>query len=217
MNDSLRKELFGGRNLFDWGLLTLGVAVQIVVFALTGEAVLSLVSGIAGTVCVVLTGQRKVSSFAWGILQIVTYFILCWRQRFYGEMVENAFYLATTVAGIVLWLRKYDPVKSEVRTEKLSPRGWLLWLGVFTVGTAAVAFILSKTDDTQPLMDAGTTVPAFIAQILLVTRYREQWVFWMVVDGLSLVMWMIARDWCMVAQYAFWLTVCLYGLKKWNN
>lgn len=217
MNKAFSEELFGGRSLFDWGLLFLGVAVQILVFALTGDKVLSLVSGIAGTICVVLTSQRKVSSFAWGILQIVTYVILCWEQRFYGEIAENAFYMATTVGGIIIWLKKYDAAKAQVRVEKLGLKGWVVWLSVFMIGTAAVSFILSKTDDTQPFLDAITTVPAFIAQILLMTRYREQWIFWIIVDGFSLVMWMVAKDWCMVAQYAFWLINCVYGLIKWKN
>lgn len=217
MKKVLKEELFGGRSLFDWGLLALGIVVQIVVFALTGDKVLSLVSGIAGTICVVLTSQRKVSSFAWGILQIVTYVILCWQQRFYGEIVENAFYMATTIGGIVIWLKRYDADKAEVQTERLGLRGWLLWGGVFVVGTAAVAVILSKTDDTQPFLDAITTVPAFIAQVLLMTRYREQWIFWLVVDTLCVAMWAVAQDWCMVAQYAFWIITCLYGLKRWAH
>lgn len=213
----MKEELFGSRSLFDWILLLSGATVQIVVYALSGGKVLSFVSGMAGTICVVLTSQRKVSSFVWGILQIVTYVILCWEQRFYGEIVENAFYLATTVGGIIIWLGKYDADKNEVMVEKLGLRGWVVWLSVFIVGTAAAAFILSKTDDTQPFLDAVTTVPAFIAQILLMTRYREQWVFWLVVDLLCVAMWAVAEDWCMVAQYAFWIVTCLYGLKRWSK
>ena len=66
------------------------------------------------------------------------------------------------------------------------------------------------------MLDAVSTVPAFVAQVLMMLRFREQWMFWIVVDAIKVVMWMVQGDWCLAAQFAFWIVVCFYGLKKWK-
>ena len=65
-------------------------------------------------------------------------------------------------------------------------------------------------------MDSITTVPAFIAQILLTLRYREQWIYWLIIDVGSIVMWGIAGDYIMMTQFIFWTINCFYGFYKWK-
>ena len=83
---------------------------------------------------------------------------------------------------------------------------WLAGLGLDT-----------WTDDTQPYLDAFTTVPALVAQVLMILVYREHWFLWLAVDVLSVALWLRAGDYCMVAQYAFWCANCLYGLRRWRS
>jgi nicotinamide mononucleotide transporter len=104
---------------------------------------------------------------------------------------------------------------AEVETRKLSyGQNWLVALLVF-FGVMILYGFLGGTDDTQPFMDSVTTVPAFMAQILMILRFRESWVYWLIIDIGSIVMWAIAEDWCMVSQFVFWSINCLYGLRKW--
>jgi nicotinamide mononucleotide transporter len=73
------------------------------------------------------------------------------------------------------------------------------------------------TDDPQPYLDAFTTVPALVAQILMVLAYREQWYIWIMVDVLAVVMWLRAENYCMATQYVFWCANCIYGYLKWTR
>ena len=73
------------------------------------------------------------------------------------------------------------------------------------------------TDDTQPYLDAFTTVPALVAQVLMILVYREHWFIWLAVDALSVALWLRAGDYCMAAQYAFWCANCLYGIRRWKT
>ena len=95
----------------------------------------------------------------------------------------------------------------------------ILLIAVLTLaGSALVGWGLAAwTDDTQPYLDAFTTVPALVAQVLMILVFREHWFIWLAVDILSVVLWLRAGDYCMVAQYAFWCANCLYGLKRWNS
>jgi nicotinamide mononucleotide transporter PnuC len=92
---------------------------------------------------------------------------------------------------------------------------WYIVLGVTICACGGLWSILLNTDDSQPFMDSITTVPAFVAQILMILRYKESWYYWLTIDLGSIIMWSVAGDWCMVAQFVFWSVNCIYGLRKW--
>ena len=74
-----------------------------------------------------------------------------------------------------------------------------------------------NTNDSQPLMDAVTTIPAFFAQVLMIYRYKESWIYWFIIDFGAIFMWAAADNWCMVLQYVFWTINCIYGFFKWSE
>lgn len=196
--------------------LTSGVLLQVIVFAMYGGEVISLVSGIFGVFAVVLCAQRYFASFIFSFLQVGTYAWLAWNQRFYGELIENAFYAITLIIGIFAWYRHLEQ-DNKVRSRRLSGRSAALLFAAFCAVTCLVYMILSKTDDTQPLLDAVSTVPAFIAQLLMTFRYREQWYYWGILNIASVIMWWNCGDYCMVAQFVYWTINCLYGYILWKR
>lgn len=195
--------------------LSLGVLLQLLVYNLTGGSILSLISGACGIASVVLCSQRKISFYWFGFIQLITYVVICWDEKLYGEIGENAFYFVTMLYGLYHWDINYDKMADEVKTRKLNAEQ-MLWV---TTGTTFATFLLfcllQNTNDSQPLVDSITTVPAFVAQILMILRYKESWYYWLIIDVGSIIMWSIAGNWCMVTQFVFWTANCIYGLKKW--
>jgi len=203
------------RKIMWFGLF--GIFLQVFTFALRPEtSILSLISGLLGVYAVVLTSQRKLSAYIPAFLQLGTYMILAWRQRFYGELGENIFYFITMIFGLFIWSRNYNNTTGEVKSRNLGKNNIIL--GIFTaLGIGLLWMILRGTDDTQPFMDSITTIPAFVAQILMILRYREQWIYWIIIDLASIVMWWRAGDFCMVAQFVFWTMNCILGWKLWRD
>jgi nicotinamide mononucleotide transporter len=192
-----------------------GLAVQFLVLVITGGGDLSLVSGICGIISVVLCSHRKMMFYLFGFAQLFTYVVLCLQQKLYGEITENTFYFVTMLIGIYHWVRHYNEEETAVETRKLNI-GQKMWVAIGTlIATFALFNVLSATDDTQPFIDAVTTAPAFVAQTLMILRYKDSWIYWFIIDAGAIPMWVIAGDWCMVAQYVFWTANCIYGFKKW--
>ena len=214
----LYNEFVAGQSASDWLLIVCGLVLQIVTFLITKNSFLSLTTGLLGVFSVTLCSQRKLSSFLFGVFQISCYMVLAARQHFYGELVENAFYMLTTLVGIYTWSSNYDAGDegNSVQARRLTAKGWATTLLLFAVGVAGGYWLLRRTSDPHPFLDAISSVPAFVAQVLMMLRYREQWLFWIVVDAIKVVMWIIQGDCCMAAQFAFWIVVCFYGLKKWE-
>ena len=229
MKDVLEELAYHFRNLFgvlknelfdSWfGLLFMmsGLIVQYIAYKTTDAAFISLVSGSAGVISVVLCSQKKWLFYAFGWLQLITYCVLAYEQRLYGELIENCFYGVMMVIGMWTWLSHYNRETAEVETRRLSKLDFIKTVWFMIIAIVILNAALSMTDDTQPLLDSVTTVPAFIGQILLTYRYREQWLFWFIIDVGSIIMWLIAGDYCMAAQFVFWTLNCIYGFYKWSK
>ena len=215
------------RRVFDYSFIACGLLIQVVTFLVTNYlspsafqlSPLSLISGCLGVCSVCLASQGNILTFAFGFAQVLTYTYLCWTQRFYGEIAINAYYFATMIYGVYVWRSRLKSESGRV----VEPRR-LSWQVIALVGAATLvvswltgAGLAAWTDDTQPYLDAFTTIPALVAQVLMILVYREHWFIWLAVDILSVVLWLRAGDYCMCAQYVFWCANCLYGLKRWNT
>lgn len=223
----LKAEFMNGQTFYDWMFMGVGLLLQ--VFAIvygyvsgTPDNAASIISALTGVVSVVLCAQGKISFYVFAFIQLFTYvFGVAIPNRLYGELWENAFYFVTMMYGIYVWSKRYkvgdDSCPAEVRANKLSITGIAVLIISLVVGTAAMTIILSHTNDPVPFFDAITTIPAFIAQILLTFGYREQWIGWIIEDITSVIMFIILGNWVMVAQYVFWTINCIYGWIKWSK
>ena len=202
---------------FDYIFILLGIIIQVVCFIFTGDAILSFICGLSGVINVVLCSQRKLSFYFFAYIQMFTYIIIIFQQHLWGELVENIFYVVTTTIALFLWIKNYNKEEKEVIARKLSIQDWILCCSIFIINNILLYIILLKTNDPRPFLDAISTVPAFIAQILLMLRYREQWIMWFIVDVATLILWISIGNIFMIMQYIFWIINCIYGYIKWSK
>ena len=202
-----------------WIFLAVGLLLQVATFCIMPSSPLSLLSGMLGVCSVVLGAQGNILTFVFGFAQVGTYTYLCCLERFYAEIAMNVYYFITMIYGVYCWrkrLNKYD--KMNVQTRTMPPYIFAILSVLVLVLSVAVGWGLSRyTDDSQPYLDAFTTVPAIVAQILMVLVFREQWYLWLLVDILAVIMWLRAGNYCMAAQYAFWCINCVYGYIQWTK
>lgn len=179
----------------------------------------SLISGLLGICSVVLSAQGNILTFVFGFGQVATYTYLCVREQFYAEIALNIYYFLTMIYGVYVWKKRLQTDSSlQIQTRQLRGKSVpLLLLSVTAFSVLVGWFLQVYTDDPQPYLDAFTTVPALVAQILMILAYREQWYIWMMVDVLALVMWLRAGNYCMAAQYFFWCANCVYGYVQWTR
>ena len=217
INNILYSEFIEGRNINEHLFMFIGIALQLIVWYITKNSLVSLISGVTGIISVILCSQRKISFYFFGFIQLGTYMYLAWQQRFYGELIENVFYIITMLIGIVVWLKNYNTEEQIVESKRLSYRLFYIICSIMVFICVLFGYYMKYfTDNTQPFMDSFSTIPAFIAQTLLMLRYREQWIFWIIIDVVSIFMWMFADNWIMVIQFIFWTMNCIYGYRKWK-
>lgn len=216
----LLEELWIGYNWVEKAFLFSMLALQMAIFIIQPDSVLGIISGISGVISVVLCAKGKISFYYIGFVQTISYLILSWQNRFYGEVAENLFYLVTMIMGVVMWQKKMVENKDgtkQVETKKFTLVQWLLSAVSTIVLTIGLGYFLGSINSVQPFTDAATNVLAIFAQILMIRRYREQWLWWLIIDVLCIKLWWVAGNWSMVAMYVAWTINCIYGWYNWTK
>lgn len=216
----IKNEFWTGYNWFEKLFMLSMLLAQIVVFCVAPDTPLGIISGIAGVISVVLCAKGKLSFYFIGFVQTISYLILAWHNQFYGEVIENIFYLVTMVWGIFVWknnMEQNDDGTADVKANKFSVIQWILAIIGTIIATIGMGYWLTTIGSAQAYTDAATNVMAIFAQLLMVRRYREQWIWWIVIDILCIKMWFIAGNWSMVAMYIAWTANCIYGWYNWSK
>lgn len=219
MRTWIKKE-FGNLSKFDVTFLTLMLALQIAVYFFAPDSILGIISGISGVISVVLCARGKISFYFIGFVQTISYLYLAWQNHFYGEVMENIFYLVTMVWGIFVWNKNLavdEDGGQQVIAKKFTPMMWFMSIIGTVASTILMGYWLTTIGSAQAYTDAATNVMAIFAQLLMVRRYREQWIWWLVIDILCLKMWFVAGNWSMVAMYIAWIINCVYGWVNWTK
>ena len=216
----LKREMWDGfslnEKLFMWGM----VLLQILVYIVAPDSWYGVVAGIAGCISVVLTAKGRWMMYPIGFVQNFTYTVLAFQNMFYGEVIEQVFYIVTMIWGMVAWARNMhinEDGTQDVNTRKFGLVEWLFTIVGVAIGTWLFGRVLVAMGAAQPYTDAATNVMALFAQILMVKRYREQWVLWLLIDVFCIKMWWVAGNWSMVAMYIAWTVNCIYGWYNWTK
>lgn len=225
--EKMKAEFINGRSKFDWCFLAIGLIMQIAAIVYgyvtgTPDSVVSIICSISGVISVVLCAQGKISFYMFAYIQMFTYtFGVAIPNHLWGEAWENLFYFVTQTYGIYAWYKIYRVRKenksAEVKAKKLNGVGWVVTMGILVIGVTVLTIVLRMTNDPYPFLDAISTIPAFIAQFLMVLGYREQWLHWLILDIASVIMYIMIGSWVMVAMFVFWNLNCIYGWYKWTK
>ncbi len=199
--------------------------INLYLFFAWDDTLVGLISSLSGMLCVVLVAKGKISNYFWGIIQVGTYAYISYGYQLYGEAMLNAFfYLPIQFVGIYLWNKnkaKESTIGEEIRVKKLTLKGWIMLIVVSAVSSLVYAQILSSIGSQQVRLDSAAVVLSIVAQILMLLRYAEQWFMWIVVDVLTIVLWVITlvttggNDYTILVMWSAFLVNAVYGYINW--
>lgn len=219
-SSAFKKYFVAGYTPLERAFMATVVIMQVIVYCLAPDGWLSLLAGVAGCVSVVMCAKGRLEFYFIGFLQNFSYMWLAYQNRFYGEVIENVFYIATMIWGIFAWsanMQQGVDDTEDVIAKKFNLYQWAASIVLTIMATALMGKWLTSIGSNQAYLDAATNVMAIFAQIMMVKRYREQWLWWFIIDIINIVMWSAVGNWSMVAMYVAWTVNCIYGWVNWTK
>lgn len=157
-----------------------------------GDSTIAIFSSLAGIISVVLCAKGKIENYAFGLFQAVTYAYLCYQGHIYGEVMYNILMVPMIIIGFFSWKKHMADDVQEVETRNLTKKGWVVLVLGSIVAVAVYSMILKLIGGHFALIDATSTTFSIIATILMLMRYSEQWIMWIVVNIFSVALWLMA-------------------------
>ena len=217
------KKILNKFNWFEWGMIIAVIGFTIY-FSIISEEVSLLyliidgIAAISGIFCVVLCAKGRKGQYIWGLLNVLGYVIIAFINKYYGEVMLNAlYYLPSQFIGYYLWNKNSNEENGDVKGKKLTLIQSLLLVVAITVGVFGYKFLLDYLGGTQTLLDSASTVTSIVANALMMMRYREQWLLWIIIDAITVAMWLLVGDFIMVTMWAVYLINAFYGYYNWTK
>ena len=216
--ERLKEEFLSGWKPFEVAWVVIFLAAQIIAYVLMPDSPLGMISGIAGILCVVLVSKGKISNYFFGLIFAYTYFYVSWGSNFLGEMNTALYvYIPSQFIGYFMWKQNMqnDNGSESVIAKALTPKGWAILLVSVAIGTLCFVQALKAAGGSSTTLDGLTTIITVAAQLLMILRYREQWLLWIVLNVLSILLWQGQP--AMYLMYSAYLLNSLYGYYNWTK
>ncbi len=178
---------------------------------------------LSGILCVGLIAVGRREGYLIGLYNSLSYSLLAYGNGLYGEVYLNLlFFVPTSIIGYLMWQRHTTPGKT-VMMRQLGWRQRVLIAAVCIICTAGLGFLLGlNPNQNTPFIDATTNVLSVVATFLMMWRYKEQWLLYIVLNIVTIVMWALrflaggeAGD-LMVLMWSLFLVNALFGSWRWH-
>lgn len=219
------KKYFSDWTTFQKTWLFAFTLINIYLFFVWKDTLIGLIASLTGMMSVVLVAKGKISNYYFGFVNIVLYSYIAYQNKYFGEVMLNMmYYFPMQFVGIYFWIKHRDKKKSkdDIKITKIGLKEKIFWLIVSVIGIIVYGLLLVKLENTLPYVDSTTTILSIVAMILMVKRVTEQWILWIIVDIVSIYMWLNiflqdGSDVSMLVMWSAYLVNAIYGYYNWKK
>ena len=155
------------------------------------DSKIAVLNAFLGIMYTTLAGKGKVDCFYFGLAGSSLYCILAFTNNLWGNLLLYAlYYIPMQTLGIFKWNKNLDATKDVIIKSQLNNRERLMYGSITILITLITISVLHLTGDKSPVFDGITTIFSILGMVLTVGRKIEQWIIWIIVNGLSAVMWL---------------------------
>jgi nicotinamide mononucleotide transporter len=165
----------------------------------------------------VLLARRSVSNFAFALAGVTLYAWIFWQAKLYSDALLQGFFFALNLYGWWSW-SAVKAAQGDVVVERMTPQARALTLAVIAAATGGWGWLMHRfTDAAAPWLDAGVAMTSVAAQILLTRRKIENWVLWIAVNMMSILLYFSRGLDVTGLLYCAMLALSVWSLVAWRR
>jgi nicotinamide mononucleotide transporter len=170
-----------------------------------------------GIANILLIIRRSVWNYPFGIAMVSLYFVIFRDLKLYSDAGLQIFFVVVNLYGWWSWNRNKANA-GEVIVERLSKNGLAAWvLGSVAVIAIWGTLMARYTDASYPYWDGAIAMLSVAGQILMTRRYLENWYWWIVVNVISIPLYLVKGITLTAGLYGLFLLLAIAGLVEWRR
>ena len=161
---------------------------------------------------VILAAKENIWCWGAALISVSLYVYICYTAKLYPETGLQIFYLIMAIIGYFTWNKKSK--------EKIKEWSEFKHLIIIILG-ALFSFIMgfyffTYTESAMPIIDSITTTFSIIATYMVVKKVLGNWLYWIVIDLLSVYMY-FHRDLHLTSLlFVAYATIAVFGYISWS-
>lgn len=209
ITEFIKKELQGWKDFEIIGLIIVFSIILINATVLNDNPA-AIINAICGILYTIIAGKGKISCYFFGLLGSGCYIFLSFKNALWGNMLLYlCYYIPMQIVGIFKWKQHLKTESKEIVKIKLNLKEQIIISIIGLIGCIITILILHYLNDKSPIIDGITTFLSILGMYLTVRRAIEQWIVWMIVNGLSFIMWL---DLIIFSGRKAYSTVLMWGV-----
>lgn len=168
-----------------------------------------------GIVYLFLSIKQNILLWLFGLLTSALYIYVFLVSKFYADMSLQAYYVVISIYGWIHW--KKGGNKHQELPVTASGKVLMTWLliswGILWI--VMWAFLNYATDSEVPIGDGFTTAGSVVATWMLARKIKEHWIFWVIIDFVSLVLYIDKGLYPTAILFFVYTTMAIIGYIEW--
>ena len=179
--------------------------------------VINFISAVCGVICIFFTAKANISNFAFATVNTIVYAIYLVYWHIWGTAaLEILFYIPMNFVSWYFWAKHRDrEITQKTKSKKLKMWQNAICAVVVTGAACVYHMILVRIGGEVAWFDAFTLSIGIVATILELFRYREQYVWWIITDIVSVGMYIAHFDAVYLTKRSIYLIMAVIGLINW--
>lgn len=179
--------------------------------------VINFISAVCGVICIFFTAKANISNFVFATVNTIVYAVYLVYWHIWGTAaLEILFYIPMNFISWYFWAKHRDEeITQKTKARKLKAVHNVICAVIVVLGAVIYHFILVSIGGEVAWFDAFTLSIGIIATILELLRLREQYVWWIITDIVSVGMYIAHFDTVYLTKRTIYLIMAVIGLVNW--
>ncbi|MES2605474.1 MAG: nicotinamide riboside transporter PnuC [Pseudomonadota bacterium] len=164
-----------------------------------------------------LAARESLWCWLCALISSAIYMWLMWEAKLYMETVLNFFYVVMAVLGWWQW----KPTAVGKPQRAIVSMRWsqhAICIGVTLALTLVNGWLIQRfTDAAWPFVDSFISWGCVVTTVLVVRKVLENWLYWIVLDGLAVVVYLDRELYLTALLFAGYVVIVVFGYFKWRR
>lgn len=195
---------------------------------------------VAGLLCIWLASLEKIINYFFGLINVTLFAVIFFQIQLYASLLLQMFFFVANIYGWYAWSRQTNNNEALLKIRWLplpKAMGWLaacvVAIGLMTVYIDPVFGFLTRVavsimqalglnvsqpelqPDAFPFWDSCMMVLSIVAMILMTRKYVENWLLWVIINVISVVIFALQGVLAMSLEYLILTFIALNGSRMW--
>ena len=179
---------------------------------------IEIVGAILSLIYLYLSIRQKVSLWFFGIISSVFYIVVFFESKLYADLSLQVYYVVISIYGWMNWNRGKESTGKELPPTRMSKRLWVNLTFVTAMIYFAYYLVLTNfTDSVVPKADSLVGALSIVGTWLLARKYIENWLIWIVADGLCVGLYAYKGLYPTVILFVIYTAMSVDGYLQWRK